>query len=214
MYKMNRRHLLLAALVTGGPLLAAVAVTRLAKYQQRKSRQVSPWSVPESAPALLPATPEAIARAFPEDSRATLEAGEMTLLSVSPGYADFEEARTGKKVVAYHRRPILGSVVLTEDEKRLVLASLDDELAPRDEPRSMTGAQCFEPRHGARAVDAATGKRVDLLICFSCHNAHLYRGKAGDSEENDTQDSFYAFGPAANYHLNGLLRKHGLPLAP
>ncbi len=87
-------------------------------------------------------------------------------------------------------------------------------MIPDPDPMLMVGAQCFEPRHGVRAVDAATGKRVDILICFSCHNAYLYRGKAGGSEEKDVESEFTAFGPAANYHLDDLLRKHSVPVVP
>lgn len=210
---MNRRYLLLATSLTAVPLFAVVA-QQLTKHRRRNNQQNSPWAIPESAPTLRSATPEAIARVFPGDSRATLEAGEMTLFSVSPGDAELEEARTGKKVTAFHGHRILGRTVLTETEKRLVLASLDDAIAPRDQPSLVSGAQCFEPRHGIRTVDKPTGKRVDLLICFSCHNAYLYRGRAGGSGESDTEDGFHAFGPAANYHLNDLLRKHGLQLAP
>lgn len=214
MYKMNYRYVSSALILVGILLGVAVAVPGIAKYRQREAQKRSPWAVPLTAPTLREAAPGALARAFPGDSRTTLETGELTLFAVNPGYADFEEARTGAKVASFHQRPIRGKVLLTPAEKRLVLASLDDALAPNPDSMLMGGAQCFEPRHGIRSEDRNTGKRVDILICFSCHNAHLYRGKTSGSEEKDTRTAFMAFGPAANFHLNDLLRRHSISVAP
>ncbi len=106
MYKTNHRYVLSALLLVGVLLAATVVVPDVAKYRQREAQRRSPWSKPRTAPALRAAAPGAVAKAFPGDSRATLEAGEMSLFSVDPYDFVFEEARTGTKVAAFHQRAI------------------------------------------------------------------------------------------------------------
>lgn len=95
---------------------------------------------------------------LPADVLAVLEkAEELELWSLDPGTGQPEAAD------GFHGWKTLGKTTVKKAEiRKSLVASLQKGIA-ENEGRV---AECFIPRHGLRAI--ASGKTVDLVICFEC----------------------------------------------
>lgn len=166
-------------------------------------------------------SPRYLKNAFPGDSLQTMQkATTFVLYSLDPGPVIGPLDEKARKRETFHGNAVLGKVALNASEKRRTLESFYDALVRqeamlRKKPGiAMVKVSCFDPRHGIRAIDTSTGKRVDIEICFSCGNAYLHRGVQDTDGRNDMTTDFDAFGAASYKYFGVLFRKHGLPLAP
>ncbi|MBC7808094.1 MAG: hypothetical protein H7145_18345 [Akkermansiaceae bacterium] len=208
-----QRGALVAALFA---VLAALAVPVARRHLESERLRVRLRNrlVRQSAPVLRPPDAKALAYSFPGDSRTTLESGEMTLFAV--GVSDNGDPTAMLPISErprFHNWVVTGQARLTEAEKRFVLDSLYDAISAQAIAATGPPAGCFFPHHGIRSVDRRTGKWVDLLICFGCSNGAMYRGNAGSVGVDAQDDGFWAFGPAAQYHMDRLFLKYNVPLA-
>ena len=123
------------------------------------------------------------------DLLAFTKATEWTIFSLDPMPQDLEEdpfatpapadgkaaeIKPPKKKVppehGFHGFPVLGQTKVTvSDELKSVISTIDEAA------RHWTGsvAACFRPRHAIRVV--SDGIVHDLVICFECMSADLYR---------------------------------------
>lgn len=172
------------------------------------------WRSDGTSPGFV--SPMAYSRAFPGDSRQTLESADtFVIYAVDPdryghftappsllGAAGAKKLPTPPAPEIFHEHDVLGKATLNAAERRRLLDSFYDELKPRFDIQVRDSASCFMPRHGVRAVNSKTGKSVDLLICYSCNNAFLYN--------NGEQFNFDAFGQASATCFHDLFVAHGL----
>jgi hypothetical protein len=127
--------------------------------------------------------------------KALEEADRLELYSLDPSKP---AAETDKD--AFHGYKVLGKTTVKADARKDLVAAVLKGVADSD--GSM--ADCFEPRHGVRAV--RDGKTYDLVICFHCLQIEAY---AGD-KKLPTTPTARSPEPA----LDGLLKDAGVPLAP
>jgi hypothetical protein len=143
---------------------------------------------------LLLATAAAFAEEFPVDIRAALDnAGEFELLSIDPNP---RAPGAGEK---FHGYGILGRTLVSEAQTRRELVNALEQGVHNADMM----AACFKPRHGVRAT--RNGISVDLVICFECGHARVYRQGASPSGLLTTGSPEPVF--------DGVLRSANLPLA-
>lgn len=166
-------------------------------------------------------SPRYLKAAFPGDSLRTMKnATTFVLYSIDPGPRIGPVGESTKVRETFHGNEILGKVELNRLERQRALESFYDALVRQEAFRrknpgtAIVKVSCFDPRHGIRAVDVTTGKRVDIEICFSCGNAYIHRGMQGADERNDVTMDFDAFGAASYKYFDALFRRYGVPLAP
>jgi hypothetical protein len=131
---------------------------------------------------------------LPSDLRHFLEgADQFTLYSLKN---DFE--RNGTNTFFDH--PILGQIKIEKTVERTnLVTALGDGIAGGCIP-----ADCFEPRHGIRAVK--NGVAVDFLICFECGTLDVF-------STTGTNWSFSVCStPTAAF--NKVLKSADIPLSP
>jgi hypothetical protein len=153
---------------------------------------------------------DVLKRSYPGTTRRVLEqAPELTLYSTHPSpLTPFDPDFNDKRLEQFHEHRVLGKTVVRGEEKRRVLDALFSFYVYPDRARNgRIAARCFMPRHGIRARDAATGRTVDLLVCFSCNNARIY---ASDGTDED----FTAFDMPLREEFERLFRERGIPVAP
>jgi hypothetical protein len=132
-------------------------------------------------------------------------ADEFTLFSINPD-PDFNHQLTN----TFQGHAILGQLNIKSVETRTkLIAVLDDGIAQvaKIEAGGMYwSANCFNPRHGIRAIKGDTS--VELLICFECGQMQIHSndGRNWDfglpiAEGNGSQNVF-----------NGILKQGGVPL--
>lgn len=106
----------------------------------------------------------------------------------------------------FHEYPILGQLVMKENEKlRYVIQALDTA------GQNWVGvvAACYSPRHGIRVKNE--GKIHDLVICYECSIAALY---VDGKNVGRIYFGTYPRYTATPYPLDGILRKAGIKRAP
>ena len=157
-------------------------------------------------------------RQEPGDHEGKLIVGaEVELLSVHPD----DRTPDTDNTELIDRWPVLGSIMLSADERGQVVTELEQCIANSDGSL----ASCFEPRHAIRSkVGTITHT---YLICFEC--AQIYHMVDGDWQPPAGHDQLETeLGPSEESHvaeiipitaqasgtLNALLTKHGVPLAP
>jgi hypothetical protein len=134
--------------------------------------------------------------ALPADARKALEqAKELELYSLSPG------PEKEKPADGFHGWKVLGKTAVKADDARKALAAAVLK-GVADSDGSV--ADCFEPRHGVRAV--YDGKTYDFVVCFHCSQIEVY---AGD-KHLETTPTAASPEPA----LDKMLKDAGVPLAP
>jgi hypothetical protein len=109
-----------------------------------------------------------------------------------------EEKDTAKP--SFHGWKALGVTEVKGDAKKQALEALTKGLA-----ETATGARCFIPRHGIRAVH--DGVTVDLVICFECEWVKVYLDKAEKPEATVTT------GKTPQPTLDKILKDANVPLA-
>jgi hypothetical protein len=102
-----------------------------------------------------------------EDVQESLKtSGSFTLLSLSPS----DTAPSGTNVAPMFRGfTILGSTEIKDRSQRIELIS---QLAKGIAASRGMVYNCFNPRHGIRAVNGTS--QIDLVICFECAQVHLF----------------------------------------
>jgi hypothetical protein len=131
----------------------------------------------------------------PEALKALDQAKALELYSLDPG------PTKEKPADAFHGFKVLGKTTVKADEARKALAAAVLK-GVADSDGSV--ADCFEPRHGVRAV--YDGKTYDFVICFHCAQIELY---AGDKQLATTPTA-----ATPEPALDKLLKDAGVPLAP
>lgn len=129
---------------------------------------------------------------LPPDQRHFLEsADEFTLYSLDP-----DREPKGTNTFCFHK--ILGQIRIERTAERTnLITALSDGIAEAD-----GSADCFNPRHGIRAVK--NGVAVDLVICFQCSAIEVFSSKG-------THWGFPVSRTPATV-FNGVLKKAGVPL--
>lgn len=148
--------------------------------------------------ALLTIVGEGGGKKLPEEAQAVLAKGEtFELLSLHPQ----RDSQPGEKPdpKAFHGYKILGKIAIKEAAvRKQLLEALDKGMREKVQP-----ARCFIPRHGIHAVQ--DGKTVDLVICFECHQIHVF--------VNGKREPVVLVGKSAEPTLDKLLKEAGIPKA-
>ncbi len=99
-----------------------------------------------------------------EQTKIVLQKGtDVVLYSLDP------EAKADKNN-ALHSWKILGSTALKDaDTRKQILTIMEKNIS---DPKAV-GAKCFEPRHALQITHEK--QKYDILICFECHWAYVYR---------------------------------------
>jgi hypothetical protein len=106
----------------------------------------------------------------------------------------------------FHGYPILGQTkVALTDQLKTVISTIDES------GRHWTGgvAACFNPRHGIRVIK--NGESHDLLICYECFSAILFRGSKQTGVIHFATDPRLTPRPA---YLNGALIRANVKMPP
>ena len=108
---------------------------------------------------------------IPEPARAVLDrATQFVVYSLEPS-----QSEGGNLPDGFHGWKVLGKTVVKDAEARKQVVSA---LARGVEENDGSKPDCFEPRHGIRAVQ--DGKTLDLVICFQCLQVKAYVGEKAD----------------------------------
>jgi hypothetical protein len=134
----------------------------------------------------------AMPRYLPLDLKHFLEsADEFTLYSLTPG--------PNGGTINFGWNKILGQIKIGKNAERTnLVTALSDGIAEGAIP-----ADCFEPRHGIRAVK--NGVAMDFVICFECHPIYVYSNRGTNWCFSVSKT------PAALF--NQTLQKAGIPLS-
>ena len=98
----------------------------------------------------------------------------------------------------FHDFPVLGQKELVADDAHMIIGLLKKGVSEDGDMK-----KCFVPRHGIRVI--SDGHQIDMVICFECNIAVIYRG--------DQRASIYT-NTVARDELNRYLQKSGVPLLP
>lgn len=105
-----------------------------------------------------------IGTAIPAADQRILEIADFTVFALHP-YDERENETKGR----FHGFKILGQTKLPSSQRgkllRLIFSGIQQS--------NGSVAECFEPRHGVRAV--AGTETVDLVICYACLSIQVYR---------------------------------------
>jgi hypothetical protein len=137
---------------------------------------------------------------LPKKARQILEeADEFELMSVGSNSMGQKQIHEDAVISArFGRIPILGRTKITDAEvKRKLINALYEGIV---NPRPVSA--CFYPRHIIRA--ASKGKKVELVICFQCHNF------MGNSPEGDL---YGQISDTPQELFNQVLTSAGVPLS-
>ncbi len=148
-----------------------------------------------AAVLLPPAARGDDAARLPDKARAVLDKAE----SFEVWSLDAEREKDANKE-SFHGWKVLGKTAVTGDARKELLDALNKGLA-----ENATGARCFVPRHGLRAVH--DGVTVDLVICFECSWVHVYIDKAA------MPDAKLAIGKTPAPAFDKVLKDAGVKLA-
>jgi hypothetical protein len=132
---------------------------------------------------------------IPEWARAALEkADQFELLSLDP------DRRQEKPKDDFHGWKVLGRTQVKDaDTRKKLVAALKKGVGANDG----AVANCFNPRHGIRAVHE--GKTIDFAICFECLQVKAYA-------EEKREGGFLTTGSPQPV-FDQVLREAGVPLA-
>lgn len=135
-----------------------------------------------------------IKRAFPNDSYMNFLSGKrLTLYALSP-----EKQNAGTE--NFHGFPVLGKTEIdTLEHQKELKGAFIREMA------SAKSAECFNPRHGLRAV-GENGKTIDLAISFECGKFKVYTDGATETEGSVKAENLEA-------PFNQILRNAGIEAA-
>lgn len=137
------------------------------------------------------------------------QATEWTLFSLSPRRVYSEESSATSEISRpdpdlFYERPALGKITtpVTADIRSIV-TDLDNA------GRHWSGAvaACFSPRHGVRAV--VEGTVHDLLICYECASAEIYRDSVQVGTIYLSSDHYDG---KQNERFNTILTAAGIPI--
>jgi hypothetical protein len=156
---------------------------------------------------------------YSEDQiEALLTADEVELFSVNPSRMDYgDDPRAADapepkpmktafgEIQGY---PVLGSCKIATAEELEVVRNAIRALVAAGRQWDGAVAMCFWPRHGVRIKSG--GMNCDLLICYECSRAEIFRGEAPEgcvffSSVKGSAEP----GPEG---LNGLLKARGIKL--
>ena len=155
-----------------------------ARWKENERRRAL-RDIPQAERSLRVPTKQRLSAAFPQGSMEILRNSQKIILfSVTP-YQNYD-SKIGDSKPAFHGHEVLGqTTIVGAGAKTSLLSSLYDGLVPYHSKALMYG--CFSPRHGVRATH--NGKTVDLLICFSCHQMHVYQNNASEFSNTFISDA-------------------------
>ena len=133
-------------------------------------------------------------------ARSILEnADYMELLSIDPGNRELDEPPPKGD---YYGWKVLGKTAIEDSGTQKSIVSAVERGIVEAEG---TGAACFWPRHAIHAT--YDGKKVDILICFECHQVLVYV----DGQE---KGPFLSTTSSSESVLDKGLTEANVPLAP
>jgi hypothetical protein len=138
-------------------------------------------------------------RGLPDVASAAMKSSaSFEIFSLDPKRLDKNDSDSSSSL---HGFKILGRSTLDSESERMRLISA---LQFGAKWNLGLASLCFVPRHGIRVIDA-DGEPIDLVICFECNLARVYR--AGGSES-------FVIGKSPEKTFDAMLTAGGVPLAP